>query len=172
MSSMRPFRAVGFLSFATLSVCASSSQSPATSSPARCPARVAGKVPPDRCRRPQPVLVPEHIRTIGIRLDDNIDLRVPTGLRFTVWTNPRSHTTFTESDQNGQHIYHWHHANLQPTVGAEAEAAKKKEAKRLRTPDEDLDETKGELPSLGWTTFPDWPAVGTWYRGLIADRTT
>lgn len=110
--------------------------------------------------------------TTGIRLDDNVELRVPTGLRVNAWTNPRAHADFSESDQNGQHVYHWHHANLLPTVGPEAEAAKKKEEKRLRSPEEELDETKGELPSLGWTTFADWPAVGTWFRGLLTDRVT
>lgn len=110
--------------------------------------------------------------TTGIRLDDNVELRVPTGLRVSVWTNPRAHAEFTESDQNGQHIYRWHHANLSPTVGPEAEAAKKKEAKRVRTADEELDDTKGELASLGWTTLPDWPSVGTWFRGLLTDRIT
>jgi len=110
--------------------------------------------------------------TTGIRLDDNVELRVPSGLHLTVWTNPRAHAEFTESNQNGQHIYHWHHANLDPTVGPEAEAAKKKEEKRLRTADEELDETKGGLPSLGWTTLPDWSAVGAWYRGLLTDRLT
>jgi tetratricopeptide (TPR) repeat protein len=104
-------------------------------------------------------------------MDETYELRVPAGFHLTVWTNPRDGAPADESDAAGQHIYRWRHMDLHPTVGAEAEAAKKSEEKRLRTADEELDATKGKLPSFAWTTFADWAAVGAWYRGLVADRT-
>jgi len=107
-----------------------------------------------------------------IVLDETDELRVPAGFHLTVWTNPRDGAPAAESDAAGQHIYRWHHTDLKPTVGADAEAAKKAEEKRLRTADEELDDTKGKLPSFAWTTFADWTAVGAWYRGLVADRST
>jgi len=105
-------------------------------------------------------------------LDETYELRVPSGFHLTVWTNPRSGVVPTESDLNGEHIYRWHCSDLKPTVGAAAEAAKKAEETRPRTPDEELDDTKGELPGFAWSTFPDWAAVGAWYRSLTADRIT
>ncbi len=103
-------------------------------------------------------------------LDETYELHVPAGLHLTVWTNPRSGVTPTESDAAGEHIYRWHRSDLKPTVGAAAEAAKKAEELRPRTPDEELDATKGELPGFAWSTFPDYAAVGAWYRSLAADR--
>jgi len=108
----------------------------------------------------------------GVCLERSVELRVPAGLHVTVWTNPRPHIDFAESDREGQHIYHWQTSNLKPTVGPDAEAQKKKEAKRLRTADEELDDSKGELTSMAWTTFSDWAALGAWYRGLLTDRLT
>ena len=110
----------------------------------------------------------------GVVLDETYELRVPAGFHLTVWTNPRAGGSFSESDSKatGQHIYLWRHADLKPTVGPEAEAAKKAEEKRLLTPDEELDATKGKFPDFAWTTFPDWASVGAWYRGLVADRAT
>ena len=87
-----------------------------------------------------------------------------------MWTNPRAGATTSDADEAGQHIYRWKHSDLHPTVGADAEAAKKAEDRRLLTPDEELDATEGKLPSFAWTTFPDWAAVGAWYRALVADR--
>jgi transglutaminase-like putative cysteine protease/tetratricopeptide (TPR) repeat protein len=103
-------------------------------------------------------------------LDESYELRVPAGFHLTVWTNPRAGATTSDADEAGQHIYRWKHSDLHPTVGADAEAAKKAEDRRLLTPDEELDATEGKLPSFAWTTFPDWAAVGAWYRALVADR--
>ena len=108
----------------------------------------------------------------AVVLDESDELRVPTGLHLTVWTNPRAGASVSESDAGAQHIYRWRHADLHPTVGTQAEAAKKAEETRLRTPEEEIDATKGALPSFAWTTFPDWAAVGAWYRDLVADRIT
>jgi tetratricopeptide (TPR) repeat protein len=106
----------------------------------------------------------------AVVLDETFELRVPAGFHPTVWTNPRAGATTSEADEAGQHIYRWKHSDLHPTVGADAEAAKKAEDRRLLTPDEELDATEGKLPSFAWTTFPDWAAVGAWYRALVADR--
>ncbi|HXE07781.1 MAG TPA: DUF3857 domain-containing protein [Acidobacteriaceae bacterium] len=103
-------------------------------------------------------------------LDETYELHIPSGLHLTVWTNPRSGVTPTESDANGEHIYRWHRTDLKPTVGAAAEAAKKAEQIRPRTPEEEVDDTKGALPGFAWSTFPDYAAVGQWYRSLTADR--
>ena len=108
----------------------------------------------------------------AVSLDETVELHVAPGVHLTVWTNPELKIKPEELDANGEHIYRWRHSDTHPTVGAEAEAAKLAESKRVRTPEEELDETKGELPSVAWTTFPDWAAVGAWYRSLGADRIT
>ncbi|HEV2619471.1 MAG TPA: DUF3857 and transglutaminase domain-containing protein, partial [Acidobacteriaceae bacterium] len=104
-------------------------------------------------------------------LDQTYELRVPSAVHLTVWTNPRAGAKFSESEADGQHIYHWQHTDLHATVGAEAEAAKKAESKRPRTPEEETDALQGALPSFAWSTFPSWDAVGAWYASLAADRT-
>jgi tetratricopeptide (TPR) repeat protein len=108
----------------------------------------------------------------AVILDDAYELRVPAGLHLTVWTNPRAGAIASETDDAGQHVYRWHHSDLHPTVGPEAEAAKKAEVRRLRTPEEEVDAIEGKLPSVAWTTFPNWAAVGAWYSSLTSDRIT
>jgi transglutaminase-like putative cysteine protease len=107
----------------------------------------------------------------AVSLDETYELRVPSSVHITAWTNPPAKDSFSESTEGTTHIYRWHHADLKPTVGPEAEAFTKAEETRLRTPDEELDLTKGELPSLAWSSFADWAAVGAWYASLTADRT-
>lgn len=103
-------------------------------------------------------------------LDQNVELRVPAEKAVTVWTNPRAGIHPVESQADGKRIYRWQTSRLKPTVGSDAEAAKLAEEKRIRTPEEELDATKGELPTIAWTSFPDWAAVGAWYHALSADR--
>ena len=103
-------------------------------------------------------------------LDETYELHVPAGFHLTVWTNSRSGVVPTESDAASEHIYRWHRSDLKPTVGSAAEADRKAEEIRPRTPDEELDDIKGSLPGFAWSTFPDWAAVGIWYRSLTADR--
>ena len=105
-------------------------------------------------------------------LDETYELHVPTGFHLTVWTNPHSGVTPSQSDANGEHIYRWHRTDLKPTVGAAAEAAKKAEQTRPRTAEEEADDTKGALPGFAWSTFADYAAIGEWYRTLNADRVT
>jgi hypothetical protein len=106
----------------------------------------------------------------AVNLDETYELRVPSSLHLTVWTNPRFKDAFSESTESGTHVYRWHHTDLKPTVGPAADAFRKAEETRRRTPEEELDLTKGELPSLAWSSFADWAAVGAWYRTLTAHR--
>jgi tetratricopeptide (TPR) repeat protein len=108
----------------------------------------------------------------SICLDETYELRVPSNLHLTAWTNPRFKDAFSESSEGATHLYRWHHTELKPTVGPAADAFRKAEETRRRTPDEELDLTKGELPSLAWTSFTDWAAVGAWYKSVAAGRTT
>lgn len=104
--------------------------------------------------------------------NETFELRTPLSLHPTVWTNPRGKVTFTETTEGAESVDRWSHSDLHPTVGAAAEAAKLAEEKRVRTPEEQLDLTEGKLPAFAWTTFPDWAAVGAWYRDLSAGRAT
>ena len=106
----------------------------------------------------------------AVVLDEVHELRVPASLHVTVWTNPREGSA-SESTEEAQRVFRWRHKDLEPTVGPKAEAAKHKEETRPRTAEEEVNAEKGELPSIAWTTFPDWAAVGDWYRALGSDRT-
>jgi len=107
----------------------------------------------------------------AVILDEQIELRVPATLHVNVWVNPKDGKPAQESVDNGERIYRFTQTSLKPTVGPEAEAAKKAEQERVTTPEEDLDSEKGPLPSIAWTTFPDWASVGDWYRKLEISRT-
>ena len=103
-------------------------------------------------------------------LAEDVELRVPASHPVTVWTNPATGLKPAETTQGAQHVYHWHTTALDPTVGSVAEAAAKGKAKKLLTPEEQLDLTQGKLADFAWTTFPNWEAVGAWYRALEATR--
>jgi tetratricopeptide (TPR) repeat protein len=100
-------------------------------------------------------------------LEETLRLEVPKGVAVTVWSPTQKPV---ESDADGKHTWVWTSSNLKPTVGAEAEAAKEADKKRVRTAAEELDEREGKLPDVAWTTFPSWAAVGAWYRGLEGER--
>ena len=99
-------------------------------------------------------------------LDERHELHFPSNLHVTVWTNPRDGAPPAESTDGADRVYVWRHKNLDPTAGAAADIARQAEEKRIHTPDEEMDALKGKLPSIAWTTFPDWAAVGSWYRQL------
>src|SRR6185437_14481400 len=105
---------------------------------------------------------------------ETYELHVPSGFHLTVWTNPHSGVTPSQSDANGEHIYRWHRTDLKPTVGAAAEAAKKAEQTRPRTAEEEVDDTKGALPGFAWSTFADYApsASGIALSMWIASRRT
>ena len=106
----------------------------------------------------------------GVVLDDTLELHVPAAVHVNVWVNPRDSSPAQESTANGEHIYVFHHSHLKPTVGAAAEAARKAQEAHILTPEEEFDATHGKLPSVAWTTFADWAAVGDWYRKLETSR--
>jgi predicted transglutaminase-like cysteine proteinase len=103
--------------------------------------------------------------------EQSLELRVPARKAVTVWTNPSLGIKVKESKDAGQTVYRWETQQLKPTVGSEAEAAKEAKKKHVLTAEEELDAERGKLPSVAWTTFPNWAAVGEWYRGLELSRT-
>jgi len=108
--------------------------------------------------------------TEGIALSEDVELHVPANSHVTVWTNPTAGATPSDTIANGERVLHWHHISTRPTVGPAAEAAKKAALTHILTPAEELDADEGKLPSIAFTTFADWAAVGDWYRQLAASR--
>jgi hypothetical protein len=106
----------------------------------------------------------------SVVLAESLELRVPSSTSVNVWTNPKLDMKPVESVAEGQHIYRWQHANLKPTVGPAADLEKTAKKKTPWTADQELDDEQGKLPSVAWTTFKSWEAVGEWYHGLEADR--
>jgi tetratricopeptide (TPR) repeat protein len=101
-----------------------------------------------------------------------VELRIPAGLKLTVRTKPDPKLQFTESETDGRHTYRWDWKQLEPTVGPDAEALKKAKNSKPLSPAQEKDDTEGVLSDIAWTTFPSWEAVGAWYRDLQGDRTT
>jgi tetratricopeptide (TPR) repeat protein len=105
--------------------------------------------------------------TDGIVLSQSIELHVPKDIYVNIWSptsKPIESTTSTE------HIYRWESSQLKPTVGPEAEAEKDRKKKQPWTAEQELEEKEGKLPTVAWTTFKSWEAVGDWYRALLSDR--
>lgn len=102
--------------------------------------------------------------------EESIELHAPADKIVNVWTNPKLNLKPAESTANGEHVWRWQTSQLDPTTGPKAEAAKKAKKAHLLTPEEELDEERGKLPSVAWTTFKSWPDVGAWFRGLEGDR--
>lgn len=107
--------------------------------------------------------------TDGIALAETVELHVPTASHVKVWTNPLIGVP-TETTSGTERILRWQHRNLKPTAGPAATAAAEAAKNKRLTPEEELTSQKGPLPSIAWTTFPDWQAVGAWYRNLSQDR--
>ena len=99
-----------------------------------------------------------------------VEVRVPTAKAVHVWTNPANGVMPQKTTEGGETVYRWQWKSLQPTVGKEAEAAKKAKEGTLLTADEELNETQGRLPDVAVSTFADWAALGAWYASLQADR--
>jgi transglutaminase-like putative cysteine protease/tetratricopeptide (TPR) repeat protein len=106
----------------------------------------------------------------GVALKEVIELRVPAASAVTVWTNPALGFKPVESTEGATRIYRWQTVQLLPTAGPEAEAAKKAVQGKPLTPAAEANQLQGRLPSVEWTSFPDWAAVGAWYRGLESSR--
>ena len=97
-----------------------------------------------------------------------VELHVPAAVHLTV-SSPTLQPV-ESSDETG-HVYRWEHAQLKPTVGPEADAAKELKKKTVWTHAQELDWREGKLPDIAWSTFASWAAVGDWYRTLEAGRT-
>jgi tetratricopeptide (TPR) repeat protein len=105
--------------------------------------------------------------TPPVVLSETLELHIPVGVSVNVWS-PTSKPVETTAD--GMHLYRWSSSQLKPTTGKEAEAAAEAKKKALWTADEELDADQGKLPTVAWTTFKSWEAVGGWYHSLESDR--
>jgi hypothetical protein len=103
----------------------------------------------------------------GVVLSQTLELRVPKGMFVNVWSPKYKPVETVEGDKR---VLRWVHTQLKPTVGKEAEAEKELEKKQLWTAEQELEAREGGLPSVAWTTFKNWEAVGAWYQGLESDR--
>jgi tetratricopeptide (TPR) repeat protein len=132
-----------------------------------------GRVVMTKAEAPNQFWDAENFLTEGsVVLEQSVELRAPATTNVTVWTNPALGIKAKESTDGNQKVYRWESQQLKPSVGPEAEAAKEAKKKHVLTADEQLDEERGKLPSVAWTTFPSWAAVGEWYRGLELSRAT
>jgi len=104
----------------------------------------------------------------AVILSESVELRVPKDLYVNVWSPKQKPVETTVS---GYKVFRWESSQLKPTVGKEADADKEAKSKVLWSPEQELDATQGKLPSIAWTSFKSWDAVGEWYRGLTKDRT-
>ena len=111
----------------------------------------------------------------GVVLSQTLTLEVPADKYVQVWD---PHHPAQPAKHDGVLTYHWESAQLKPTPKpkevaaktAAADATKPKDEDEIKDPDEDADGRK--LPSVGWTTFHSWAAVGEWYRSLARGRST
>lgn len=102
-----------------------------------------------------------------VALSESLELRVPRNMYVKVWSPTNKPT---ESVVGDERVFHWVASQKKPTVGKEADAEKELKKKQVWTAAEELDAKKGKLPTVAWTTFKSWEAVGAWYRGLEDDR--
>jgi hypothetical protein len=103
----------------------------------------------------------------GVVLSEAIELRVPKDTYVNVWS-PKNKPT--ETVDGGERIFRWTSSQKKPTVGKEADAEKELKKKQVWTAEQELDAKEGKFPSVAWTTFKSWEAVGAWYQGLESDR--
>ncbi|HWW96596.1 MAG TPA: DUF3857 domain-containing protein [Edaphobacter sp.] len=103
----------------------------------------------------------------GIVLSQTMELHVPKDTYVNVWS-PKNRPT--ETVEAGERVYRWIASQKKPSVGKEADAEKELKKKQVWTAAQELDAKEGKLPSVAWTTFKSWEAVGAWYQGLESDR--
>ena len=106
----------------------------------------------------------------AVSLAETYELRYPKTVAVTVWTNPNAGVKPIESDEGPDHIVRWTYTALKSTTGPAADAEKEAKKKKLLTAEEESDQRQGRLPSIAWTTFKSWAAVGAWYRSLETGR--
>ena len=103
----------------------------------------------------------------AVVLEQSVELRVPKDKTVKVWSSTLKPV---ESVAGEERVYRWTNSQTKPTTGKEAEAEAEAKKKKVFTPEQEVDEKEGKLPTIAWTTFPSWEAVGAWYRGLEGDR--
>ncbi|MGD0444011.1 MAG: DUF3857 domain-containing protein [Edaphobacter sp.] len=109
----------------------------------------------------------ENFTEDGVVLSQTIELHVPKNIYVNVWS-PKNKPT--ESVDGEERIFRWASSQKKPTVGKEADAEKERKKKEVWTAEQELDAKEGKLPSVAWSTFKSWEAVGAWYQGLESDR--
>ena len=109
----------------------------------------------------------ENFTEDGVVLSQTIELRVPKDLYVNVWSKKEKPV---EAVEGSDKVYRWTWSQKKPTVGKEADAEKELKKKQVWTAEQELDAKQGKLPSIAWTTFKNWEAVGAWYQGLERDR--
>ncbi len=109
----------------------------------------------------------ENFSEDGVILSHTLELRVPKDTYINVWS-PKNKPT--ETVDGGERVFHWVSSQLKPTVGKAADAEKELKKKQVWTAEQELDAKEGKLPTVAWTTFKSWEAVGAWYQGLESDR--
>ncbi len=109
----------------------------------------------------------ENFTEDGVVLSQTIELHVPKDLYVNVWS-PKNKPS--ETVEGGERVFRWVSSQKKPTVGKEADAEKELKKKQVWTAEQELDAKEGKLPSVAWTTFKNWEAVGAWYQGLESDR--
>ncbi|WP_158944532.1 DUF3857 domain-containing protein [Granulicella sp. S190] len=103
----------------------------------------------------------------AVILSQSVELRVPKDAFVNVWS-PTLKPTQTAA--GGYRVFRWENSQLKPTVGKDADAEKEAKNNLVWTPEQELEETQGKLPTIAWTNFKSWEDVGGWYRGLEKDR--
>jgi len=103
----------------------------------------------------------------AVVLSQTLELRVPKDIYVNVWS-PKNKPA--ETVDGGELVFRWVSSQKKPTVGKEADAEKELKKKQVWTAEQELDAKEGKLPSVAWTTFKSWEAVGAWYQALESDR--
>jgi transglutaminase-like putative cysteine protease len=83
-------------------------------------------------------------------LDRTVELRVPRQKQITVYSP--DHTPEI-SDSGNERVYRWKGSQLRPTSAKD-----------------DDDTPKDKVAPIAWTTFPNWEAIGLWYRNVSTGR--
>ncbi len=101
----------------------------------------------------------------AVALEESVELRAPKDKIVKVWSPTLK---AAETVEGNERVWRWTTSQLKSTAMLKEEAEAKK--KVPWTAAQELDAKEGKLPSIAWTTFPSWEAVGAWYRGLEDDR--
>jgi hypothetical protein len=109
----------------------------------------------------------ETFSTDVVVLAQSLELHVPKDIYINVWSQGDKPA---ETSSSIERVYRWEFSQKKPTVGPIAEAEKERKKKQLWTAEQEIEAKEGKLPSVAWTTFKDWDAVGAWYRALEGDR--